>query len=168
MVVDFGCMPRLRPTSERTDRHSLPTACGNGVHGCYATNVLPAIVAADARVSCAGRRAGDCSALACSRHTAKPTLFCIFHACRPRRISRLLLVLFFQRALASFFEPALPSRLQYRSAPSLLGAEPGVAVSMVGLSAGDSYVVIPSLHSRWPGSVDGRVLGCGGDGVLHV
>ena len=48
----------------------------------------------------------------------------------PRRVSRLLLVLFHERARLAFPESPLPSRLQHCSASGLLAITPGLAVSL--------------------------------------
>ncbi len=66
---------------------------------------------------------------------AQSSVFRFHHAQRSRRISRLPVVLFHQRATAAVPEHALSARLRHRPAPLLLGVPSAVAVSLERVSS---------------------------------
>ncbi len=144
--------------TQGTHRHCVPHSRGPGVHGDYPSAIFAGRVEAPAHLSGDGSSAGDRAALARSGDDSQSALLCIFHACRAGRVSRFFLVLFLQRTPAALPESALPARLQHRTATSFLGAEPGVAVSLVGLSSGCSHFVVPAHNSGWTDPPDGRLL----------
>ena len=84
----------------------------------------------------AARYPADRRALAHSGDAAQSAVFRLHDAQRPRRVSRLPVVLLHQRAAAALPEPALSARLQHRPAPLLLAVSSDLAVSLERLSSG--------------------------------
>src|SRR5262245_37697280 len=78
----------------------------------------------------AADRVDDCRALACDRDAAQSPLFRLHTFERPGQLSRLFLVLFFQRTHPALSEFALSARLQHGAAPVFLAVPFAVVVPM--------------------------------------
>src|SRR6185437_15741412 len=120
--VGLGCLGQHRcgTSLQGPDRRSVSVRLGFPLFALY-TAVIPERDLAAARAGLGHfSPAGHRGAVAHPRDTAESAVSVLQHAQRTRQLSRLLLVLFFQRAYPSILKPPLPARLQYRSAAVLL------------------------------------------------
>src|ERR1051326_3945291 len=99
MVPPARRLSRLRTAAERADRNRVPGLDGAGVHDHHpATVLLRRVAKAEAGCLCV-RRASDRRSLARAGDTAQSPAFRVLAAQRAWRVSRVFLVLLFQRTL---------------------------------------------------------------------
>src|SRR5689334_932611 len=125
-------------------------------------------VAASARVPRNSSWSGDRRALAHHRYAAESAVFRFHDAQRAGRVSRLLLVLLFQRAYPAVPESAVSARLQHGPPPVLLAVPPAVAVSLERVPAGCRQAKLSSGGSSLAAALSVPVLGRISADVLHV
>ena len=168
MVGGDACgKSRGRATAKELDRPGLPRRDGSGVSGSHAATVCAAHVdEAEALVRHPDRASGR-SSVAYPRDHSKSALFCLHNAQRARRISRILLVLFFQRAAPALLEYALSARLRYGAAIVLLDVSSIVAVSLERLFPGARKAQLPAGGQGGPRPAFRALLDRCSDGVLY-
>src|SRR6266480_6635429 len=120
MGISTGCLYRSRISVERPYRYRIPICRSLHLPGGNPAIVLARDVAEAASVL---RRTGYCadhSAMGCLGDLTKSTFFRLHVSERSGTVSRIFLVLFHERTRVAVPEPSVPTRLQYRSAPSVL------------------------------------------------
>src|ERR1019366_2386448 len=156
-----------RNTSERSDRAGVPGRRRDGLSGpdreVQATRGVAAvsIPAGDRPVP------RDRDAVAYSGRAAQSAVSRLHAAQRIRFVSRILPVLFYQRATAAFSEQALPARLQYGSARALLAVSPVVAVPLERVFRVAVQAAIQGRRSRVSNPVTVLMLGRAGVVLFH-
>ncbi len=97
-----------------------------------------------------------------------PPLFRFHHAQRARRIPRLPVVLFHERAGAAVPEPALSARLQHRAARLVLAVPPALAVPLERVLSGGGAARLPAGGPRRADAPAGPVLDRFSAGVFQL
>src|SRR5579871_1950171 len=109
-----------------------------------------------------------CRALAHSRDTSQSAVLRFHLAQRARRVSRIPLVLFHQRAGSALLEPALSTRLQHCPAPLFLAVPPHLAFSLERVLSRHCETLVPAHRPRRTRSAARTLLGWLHPGLFHV
>ena len=112
--------------------------------------------------------AGDRRAVACAGDAAQSAVFRFHDAQRERLVSRVLLVLFHQRACAAVSESAISARLQHGAAAVFLAVPPAVVLSVERVLSGGVEAELPEAGPGIANATAGVVLVRLHPGVLHV